>query len=255
MKIIILCGIIHNIMKKTNKRKRGRNIAIILAGGIGSRFSDKINKSFALIKKKPAIFHVLKTYEKHHLIDEIVIVINQKAQKKCKKLVVKEKFKKVKKIVTGGSTRQESTRIGLYACQESNPQKVLIQEAVRPLTSAKIISDTIYTLNKFVGCVATFSSSDAIIKFNKQKIIQEIPEKKFLGRGQSPEGFRFGIIKKAHDLAYKEGFRRVSDNCALVLKYKLGNMCVININYDNLKITHPWDHHIINQVFKIKTKK
>jgi 2-C-methyl-D-erythritol 4-phosphate cytidylyltransferase len=118
------------------------------------------------------------------------------------------------------------------------------------LTLPETISKIINVLDNFIGAVAIFPSADAIITFDKEKIIQKIPEKSFLGRGQSPEGFRYNIIKKAHCLAREEGLTDIPDNCSLILKYKLGNMCVVKGEHDNLKITYPWDIDTINEFFK-----
>ncbi len=230
------------------------NIGIILAGGIGSRFKNKTNKSLIDIVGKPSILRVMETYENHTMINGIVVVINKDIEKEFKKIISQEEFKKIKNIVLGGDSRQESTRIGLNACEKLNAEKVLIQEAVRPMTTTKVISDTIKALDDFVGTVAVFPNADAIIKFNEKKVIEEIPDKSFLGKGQSPEGFQFKAIKKAHYLARKENFTQVSENCALILKYNIGQMQVIEGEVDSLKITYPMDADIISKIIEVKEK-
>lgn len=234
-------------------KNNNSNVAIILAGGIGSRFGGKINKSLIKINGKPSIAHVLEKYEKHKLINEIIVVLNENIKDESLKLIKSLKFKKIKKIVLGGKTRQDSTKIGIEACNK-NTKKVLIQESVRILTSDEAITKTINKLDEFEATVMVFSPSDAIMKFNNKRIIKEIPNKKYLGRGQSPEGFRFEIIKKAHKLAEQENFDDVSENCGLIIKYNLGKIFAMKSNINNVKITHPEDLIILNGILKNDSK-
>lgn len=218
--------------------------AIVLAGGSGTRFSSKENKSFALLAGEPVILHTLRTYESHPGIDRIVVVINAHCYERFCKLASEVNLTKMTDVVVGGKSRQESTMIGLLACLGHNPTKVLIQESVRPLTSPHVISETIKQLELYTATVAVSPFSDASMIFDEQHIITDIPRKAYTGGGQSPEGFLFKVIVDAHQRARKEGFFDVAENCALISHYRLGNIYAVQGNRMNIKITHPTDLQI-----------
>jgi len=233
--------------------KKNKTVAILLAAGQGLRFDKEIPKPFIKIAGKPIIAHTLQKFEGHKDINEIIIVAREDLIKKCRDLITQEKFKKVTKIVKGGNTRQESSRIGVYACKKIKPSKILFHDAVRPFVSYRIISEIIEALNKFPAVDVAIPSSDTLIKINEKMIITEIPKRSQFLRGQTPQGFRFDVIKKAHDLALKEKFKEITDDCGLVLKYKLGDVYVVNGEEENIKITYPIDIHIADKLFQIKS--
>jgi len=218
-----------------------KNFAIVLAGGSGSRFGKVINKSFAPLGRHVVIEHILKTYESHPDIDAVVVVIKKQLLEKCKEIITKANYKKVLAVVEGGHNRQESTMEGLIACKSYNPEKVLIQESVRPFTSAKIISESLGYLDSFTATVALAPPVDAVLIVNKDGVVINIPEKSLLGGGQSPEGFIFDSIFRAHEFAVRDHLNDTPENCALVLRYKLGKIKTIESDRVNFKITQPID--------------
>lgn len=226
------------------------SIAVILAGGSGTRFSESVNKSFAPLGQGLVIEHILQTYDSHKEIDGIIIVVKKDLLEYCRQVLAGSNLSKIIKIVEGGSDRQESTKIGLNACTEYNPNKVLIQEAVRPFTSAKIITDTVNMLESKVGTVALSPLVDAVMVINSDREVVEIPEKSILGNGQSPEGFVFEYILRAHEMAEDENLHGMPENCELILRYGLGSIGIVEGIRENFKITHPIDMVIANEYLK-----
>ena len=86
-----------------------KNIAIILAGGIGSRLNAGIPKQFLKVAGKTVIEHSISVFQKHPLIDEIAVVANESYHRKIEEYVIKNNFTKIKKILTSGIERHYSS--------------------------------------------------------------------------------------------------------------------------------------------------
>jgi len=229
----------------------GKTAAIILAGGEGKRFGEGKAKQFAKIAGKTIIEHTIDKFEKHPLIDEIYLVINSNYYDLAMEIIKKNSYQKIKKVLYGGATRQESSRIGVYALTNS-VDKVLIHDAVRPFISQHIITEIIKSLDTYSAIDVAVPTADTIIKVDDENYITEIPDRRYLLRGQTPQGFRKEIITEAHKLASKEGFTHATDDCTLVVKYHLCKVYVIKGEELNIKVTYPHDVYIADRVFQLK---
>jgi len=231
-----------------------KTYAVILASGKGQRFKSDIPKQFTKLAGKLLIEHTISVFEKHSLVDEIIVVTLEDYISKLEELIIKNNWRKVSKLLIGGKTRQDSSFIGINAIEEEEAY-VLIHDAVRPFVSNKTISEVIRRLSEYEAVDVAIPSTDTVIKINDQRLIEEIPERKYLWRGQTPQGFRLSIIKKAHLLARKENFRNVTDDCGLITYYKLGNVFVVKGEEENIKITNPLDIYIADKIFQLRTQR
>jgi len=227
-----------------------KTVAIILAGGAGIRFGFETPKQFVKLAGKRIIEHTIDVFESHPLINEIYIVIHKDFYDLMEEIVQRNAYKKVKKILKGGETRQKSSEIGVLACNDAD--KVLTHDAVRPFVSKRIITEVIYKLDEYPAVDVAVPVTDTIIKISDKKIIEDIPQRKYLWRGQTPQGFLLPVIKKAHLLAKKEGIKDSTDDCSLVLRYNLGKIYVVDGSEYNIKITYPLDIHIADKIFQIR---
>ncbi len=232
------------------ERNEGKTAVIILAGGKGERFGYEKPKQFAKIAGRTIIEHTIEKFEEHPLIDEIYVVVNPHYYDLMIEIVKRNQYRKIKKILYGGDTRQVSSRIGVYALEESI-RKVLIHDAVRPFIKTNIITNIIKKLDTYSAVDVAIPTSDTIIKVDDKQYIKEIPDRKYLRRGQTPQGFIRDIIYKAHKLAESEGFENAPDDCTLIARYKLGKIYVIDGDELNIKITYPHDVYIADRVFQL----
>jgi len=228
-----------------------KTAVIILAGGKGLRFRDDKPKQFAKIAGKTVLEHTIDKFEDHPLIDEIYIVINPDYYDLLAEIVRKNHYKKIKKMLYGGDTRQISSRVGVYAL-DTNIKKVLIHDAVRPFIGAHIITEIIEKLDVYPAVDVAIPTADTIIKIDKENYIESIPDRKYLRRGQTPQGFLREVILKAHKLAEDENFISATDDCSLVVKYDLGKVYVVDGEELNIKITYMHDVYIADRVFQLK---
>ena len=224
--------------------------AIILAGGTGERFSDKVPKQFKKLAGKMVIEHTLDVFENNEFIDEIFVVVNQNYRYLMEEMLLRNSFKKVTKILNGGVTRQVSTKVGVFAIPDENSY-VLIHDAVRPFVTNKIIEKVLGLLEKYESVDTCIPSSDTIVKKEENRVI-EIPNRKELLLGQTPQGFRTYVIKKAYKLYEKEPFE-TTDDCSLILKYHLGKVGIVLGDRFNMKITYPEDLYLADKFFQIRS--
>ena len=232
-----------------------KNLAIILAGGSGERLNNELPKQFIKVAGKSIIEHTVDRFENNENIDGIFIVVNPEYYDKTLHIVKKGEYKKVKKVLKGGKNRQESSRIGINVADENIYENVLIHDAVRPFISDEIINESILKLNKYQAIDVAVKSPDTIISINESDLIDGIPKRKFLRRGQTPQVFKLSLIKKAHSIAVEEGYDKATDDCSLILKYKLADILVIDGSDFNIKITYPIDIHIADKIFQLNNSK
>jgi len=225
--------------------------ALILASGNGTRAEFSIPKQFVKIGGKTILEHTIDIFERNDRIDDLIIVINPSYRTLVENLIIKNNYKKVFKILNGGLTRQESSFIGINAI-DNEDDLVLIHDAVRPFLTNKIINKCIDSLKKYNAVDVAISSADTIIQIDDNNFIKNIPIRNSLRRGQTPQGFKVKTIKKAHEIAIEDPNINVTDDCGLVLKYKLAKVFVIEGDRQNIKITYPEDIYLADKLFQIK---
>ncbi len=241
-------------MRGHTLENRPKNIAIILASGTSERLNNlNTVKQFVKIAGKTVIEHTLDVFEKNTSIDEIIIVTREEYKNYCFELIQKNNFKKIKNIINGGKTRRESSFNALSAINCNENDNILIHDAVRPFVSDKIINDCMEALEKYQAVDVAIPSADTIIEINDNNLITNIPKRKYLRRGQTPQAFKFGIIKKAHILAEQDKNIEVTDDCGLIKKFNLAEVFVVGGDDFNIKITYPIDIDIADKLFQIKS--
>lgn len=211
--------------------------AVILASGSGSRTGLNIPKQFYKIKNKTILEYSIDIFENHNCISEIIVVSNPDFIDLTKEIIANNNYKKVKKILTGGSTRQKSSYIGVNSIEDTN-SKVLIHDAVRPFVSNEIINSCISALEKYDAVNVAVESSDTIIEVNENNIIKKVPERKTLRRCQTPQCFSTNLIIKAHEMANNDIDLIATDDCGLILRYNLSDVYVVPGSENNIKITY-----------------
>jgi len=231
--------------------KKGKTVAIILAGGVGSRLGWETPKQFVKIAGKKVIEHTLDTFESHPMVDEIYVVVNPRYYDYFIETIL-PKYKKITKVLKGGSSRQESSRIGVYATDE-DVEKVIIHDAVRPLVGKDIITNVINVLDQHHAVDVVIPAVDTIV-VSDGKTILRIPDRKYLYQGQTPQGFKRDIILKAHKLAEEEGFDTATDDCSLVLKYNLCDVHVVKGSITNVKFTYNVDYYVLDRLFQLRAQ-
>lgn len=229
------------------------NIGIILAGGIGSRMGivDR-PKQFIDVYGKPIIIHTLESFDIHNDIDAIAVVCLPEWQEDLKIWLRKYEINKVKWLVDAGQTRQESTFNGLKAIRNeiSDDDIVIIHDSARPLISNKIITNNIKGAKEFKAVDTVIPSVDTIIKSIDGEGINDVPLRKELYLGQTPQSFEYGLIMESHLDAIKNKVEDSTDDCQLVLKSGK-QVRLVEGDKLNFKITTMEDLLLLKAIVKI----
>lgn len=226
-----------------------KNTAIILAGGTGVRMDTVTPKQFLRIAGKPVVVHTLLQFEKSTSISDIVVVSANLYVDDLKKLIKKNKITKVRKVVKGGATRQESSFIGLENCP-TGTEFVLIHDAVRPFVDERIIEFTLAAAKEAGASDTVIDTADTII-VKKGSFIKEVPERKNLKRGQTPQAFRYKTILEAHKWALKKKMTNFTDDCGLILATG-GKVKLVEGSVFNIKLTDQTDLYLAERLFQLK---
>ena len=232
-----------------------KNIAVILAGGTGSRFGLNIPKQFAKLAGKTIIEHTIEVFENHKQIDEICIVIKSEWKNKIEEFVIKNKYSKVLKIISGGEERKDSSLSAILSYENEKKINLIFHDAVRPFVNTKIIDNVIESLNHYNAIDVAIPATDTIIEV-KDNIIQNIPPRKNMMQGQTPQAFKLETIKKAYEIAQNDPSFMPTDDCGIVKKYLPDEeIFVVEGSLENIKITHKQDLSMADKIFQFKTTK
>lgn len=228
-------------------------VAIILASGTGSRFRSETPKQFLKLAGKTVLEHTLDVFERHHRIDSAVLVVSEEHALLAAELVRQGGYGKVARIVCGGASRQASSAAGVGAV-EDDTAKVLVHDAVRPLLDAATIDRCLDALDVYDAVDTGIASPDTVIQTDAVDTIVAIPDRASLRLGQTPQGFRAGLLRQAHALAAGAPDLKVTDDCGLVLHFALAPVYVVAGDVNNIKVTYPSDIYLADRLFQLRTR-
>ncbi len=231
------------------------NIAVIFAGGIGSRMKSKTKpKQFLSMHGKPIIIHTLEVFDNNDDIDAIVIACVSDWIDYLKDIVYKYRINKVRKIVPGGSTCQLSIYNGLLAASDiawaDKDTIVLIHDGVRPLITKTTISDNIESVKMFGSAITCVEAKETII-VTKNDVITDIPRRSDVRLARAPQSFFLQDIMDAHKKALADGKNDFIDSCSM-MRYYGKQLHLVLGPQENIKVTTQDDFYIMRAVLDAK---
>lgn len=228
-----------------------RNIAVILAGGVGERLGMSTPKQFFKVAGKMVVEHTVDVFERNPRIDEIAIVSNPMLISDFENIVLRNKWRKVKKILKGGKERYDSSLSAIRAYQDEDVNLVF-HDAVRPLVSQRILNDVIDALEDHRAIDVAIPSADTIIEVDDKGYISSIPDRSKLRRGQTPQAFDRQLIADAYERALKDPQFKTTDDCGVVRKYSDEPVFVVRGEESNMKLTYREDTYMLDKLFQLK---
>ncbi len=230
------------------------NIAVILAGGSGTRMGNDIPKQFLKVAGKQVIEHTIDVFENCAQIDEICIISKADFISDMESLVVRNQYKKVKKILQGGRERYHSSLAAINAYTDDNIN-LLFHDAVRPLLSNRIIMDCIEALKHYNAVDVAVKTTDTIISVDTKDCIDFIPNRNNLRNGQTPQCFKRGTIRRAYELALADPNFTTTDDCGTVRRYLPDEpVYVVEGENANMKLTYVEDLFLLDKLFQLRTQ-
>ena len=241
------------------------NIAVIFAGGVGSRMkTGGLPKQFLEVEGAPILVHTLSVFQEHNGIDAIVLVMVEGWLDHTKKLVADFGLDKVVVVVPGGTTGQESIYHGLCAARSLVNERgcsqddaiVLIHDGVRPIIDHELISANIDGVKQFGSAITCVPCTETVVMVNDDgsRVIRTVEREK-TRIAKAPQSFYLGDILAAHERAIKLGRNDVVDSCTLMQLFGAIAPSVIEGSSKNIKVTTPEDYYTLKVLLNARAGK
>ena len=227
-----------------------KKIAIVFAGGTGQRMNSKTKpKQFLELHGKPILVYTLEEFEKHELIDEIILVVLQDWIEYSKKLVNKFQLSKVKTVIPGGNTAQESSYLGLKKAEEQYGGNtiVLIHDGVRPLIDGETLTKDIDSVLKHGTAITVSPAIETVTIKGEKGSVGQIIERSKCEMARAPQCFILKDILEAHEKAHRENNTSFIDSASMMQHYG-HDLYTVEGPYENIKITTPSDFYIFRAI-------
>lgn len=223
-------------------------VAIIPAGGKGTRSGNATPKQYLKFNGKELIVYPLQTFQKCKLINEIIIAADPQYFSNLNKIFKKYKLSKVSKIVKGGKERQNSVFNALNSISLDEKDLVVVHDAARALLPLQTLNDAIKTAKEKGNVLVCVSAKDTLVK-GKNKI-ESYVDRKNVYYVQTPQIFTFGTLKKAMLKAKKDKFLGTDES---MLVNKIGEKVnIVEGSAYNFKVTTKEDIGMIKKLINSK---
>ena len=246
--VTLPCGYVPGGIKA---RRTTMNTALIFAGGTGKRMGTAGRpKQFLELHGKPIIIYTLEYFDRHPEIDAICVVCIDSWIDYLRDLLDRFRIRKVRWIIPGGATSQDSTRAGLNAIAADCPPEetiVLIHDGVRPLITSQLISENIAAVKAYGNAITAAPAIETIITVDGQENVQELIDRQTCRLARAPQSFRLADILEMHRRAMSDGYDRMIDSASLMIHYG-AKLHLVEGPAENIKITTPADFYIFKAI-------
>lgn len=229
------------------------NIALILAGGHGSRTAQDIPKQFMNVYEKPLIIYTLENFERHPDIDGIAVVCIDGWHEVLKAYARQYGITKLKWVVAGGNDGQESTQRGIEALKESCDAEdvILVHDAVRPFLPKEVITDAIVKCKQKGSGLSAVRCQETIVRTDDGISGQEGIARTEIMRVQTPQAYKFGKALWAYEEAGRRGIN--GEVYINTLMLRLGETVYFSYGSEkNIKITTIDDLELFKALLKME---
>lgn len=218
------------------------NIAVIIAGGSGHRMGQEIPKQFINVYDKPVLIYTLESFQKHPQIDAIEVVCIDGWQNVVQAYAKQFNITKLKWIVTGGNSGQESIRNGVYNLEDkaSADDTIIIHDGVRPLVDDEVLTDVIVKCQQYGNAVTSMPYNEQIFVIDKDDpstTTQYIP-RETLRRVSTPQAYKFKTLDDRYHEAFEKNIGIDGSNYTNTMMVQLGEKLHFAAGSDmNIKLT------------------
>ena len=231
-----------------------KNIALIIAGGVGARMGQDIPKQFINVNDKPVIVYTMEAFQKHPEIDAIEVVCIDEWQGALKAYAKQFGIAKLENVVSGGKNGQDSIRNGLFdiaARHTDNEDIVLVHDAIRPMLSEAVITDNIRVCREYGNAITVVPCTAAMLKtYDSLSTTEQVPRDN-LKITQTPQAFFVKDLVAAHKEALEKGITNSVASCTMYIE--LGRKLYMSKGSEkNLKLTTTEDIEIFKSLLNAK---
>lgn len=219
-----------------------KTVAVILAGGIGSRVGGKLPKQFLIVNNKPVIVHTIVNFEKNSRVDGIVVVCEKNWIDYLKQMIDDFKITKIIDVIPGGETGHVSTSNAIFYLKEflSPDDYVIIHDAARPILPQQAINNMLdVALDKGNASLAIPCHETVIFTEDGESGIKDL-DRTTIMRVQTPQAYRYSFILPLYEKAKEEGKKDFIYADLVAIYY--GKRVYFSKGFvNNIKITHKED--------------
>lgn len=229
-----------------NRKEAGmgeRCTAVVVAAGRGSRMHSETQKQFLKLGDYPVLYYSLKCLEESDLVQSVVLVVSQDMLAYCREEIAgRHGFRKIAAFVPGGKERYDSVYAGLCACPDCD--FVMIHDGARPFLTQEILKNSLEAVKQTGAAVTAVPVKDTIKLSDDNGLVKETPDRSRLWIVQTPQTFRYDLIRSAYDSFREKEKTGVTDD-AMVVEQETGAKVMLSQgSYENIKITTPEDLYI-----------
>lgn len=230
------------------------NIALIIAGGSGHRMEQSIPKQFINIYDKPVLIYTLEGFQKHPQIDAIEVVCIDGWQDILRAYANQFGITKLKWIIPGGSSGQESIRNGVYNLEGicSDDDIVVIHDGIRPMVDNEVLSDVLVVCEKYGNAVTSMPYNEQIFVIDNEKSTTQYIPRETLRRVSTPQAYKFGKLLWAYKKAFSEEIGIYGSSYTNTMMVDLGERLYFAQGSDkNIKLTTKDDLELFKAYLKM----
>ncbi len=218
----------------------GKTIAIIVAGGSGHRMGQDIPKQFINVYDKPVLIYTLEGFQKHPQIDAIEVVCIDGWHSVLWAYAKQFGIDKLKWVVSGGNTAQESIRNGVYNLEgtAADDDVIIIHDGIRPLVDESVLTDVIVKARQYGNAVTSLPYNEQIfVADDEVSTVKYIP-RETLRRVSTPQAYKFGKLLWGYRRAFEEEIGIYGSSYTNTMMVELGERLYFAAGSDkNIKLT------------------
>ena len=229
----------------------GTTAYVLLAGGGGSRLGAHIPKQFIRVAGKTILQHSYECLRSYAPQARILVTVPADSLQTARELLQGTDAE----ILIGGASRQESARAALLHLKDAPPTHVVLHDAARPFLDHQILHDVTTALQSCDAVDVAIKTADTII-VARDGVIQSIPKRDHLYRGQTPQGFRYTALLQCYETLGSEQLGEFTDDCGIYLACNpLSPVRIVQGSSENIKITDPVDLILADELFRIRQQR
>ncbi len=243
------------LVHKKRRERRAVNVAIIIAGGNGSRMGQDIPKQFINVYDKPVLIYTLEGFQKHPEIDAIEVVCIEGWHDVLRAYAKQFGIGKLKWVVPNGSTAQESIRNGLLGlkncCKEDDI--VIVHDGIRPMVDDFVLSDVIIKCKEHGNGVTSLPYNEQIFVADDDLSTTQYIPRETLRRVSTPQAYRYGRLAAAYERAFAEKIGIHAGTYANTLMVEMGERLYFAAGSEkNIKLTTKDDLELFKAYIKME---
>lgn len=217
------------------------NIAVLLAGGVGTRLGLPIPKQLLTLRGRTVLERTLGVFHDHPEVDEVVVMMAADHVAEARAVVEAGDYPKVSAVLPGGATRGDTSRRALdWLADRPGTTKVLLHDAVRPFVAPSVLTACLRALDENEAVTVAQPSTDTLLEVDERGVVHGSPPRASVRRAQTPQGFRLDTIRRAYAALAPD--MQATDDCSVVLRATPEvTIRVVEGDARNIKITTPTD--------------